>query len=436
MRVAERVASVLTLLDRLEAEALTAQRERQALAHVVLRSLSLSAAADPLRAGLRRRLRDAGLAPHRRSSPTAHLSNGRRIEEATAWEATLPKKIRCRLRQSRLAGKLDAPSGDALPRLGPRRMQHSTSAPQLLTPLLSRERLRSARLRQTASSPQLSSRRSWEEQPSSSDRSTWASPPSAMRRSDGRQLSYLVAGHRAHSNAPRGFLLGSSVVVDTPVHTPTLALNRGASTRSTRPRSKGTFEQRNSGGDHSEACGAGSPDSAATPRAYASDWDAASLRRAARLFARRRFWYKCVAVVGGRYYSIEHGLALQYVLGKRMVCSQLEPLHVRRGEVEVPAGFLVYDCAARALVEAMSRPSGRLAASHIAVIRVHARHECAQAGASWPTADGTWVFGVVTPEGVALERQVSYGPCGTAPESSAHPRDPCWSLRCCGASVW
>ena len=49
--------------------------------------------------------------------------------------------------------------------------------------------------------------------------------------------------------------------------------------------------------------------------------------KAKELFKSRSFWYKPVALVGGRVVSIEEGTRLEYIMGKRMLCDQ------RHGEV-------------------------------------------------------------------------------------------------------
>jgi hypothetical protein len=138
-----------------------------------------------------------------------------------------------------------------------------------------------------------------------------------------------------------------------------------------------------------------------------------SVRQAAILRRRRRWWYKPVAVLGGRYFSVSRGLGLQFILGKRMVSEHLEPPAGERGKADPPPvtrGFLVYECAARALAAAVvGRRSGKLAAAPVAVLRVSGRGECAPPSASWPSPDGAWAFRVLIPEGVALERQVRRG---------------------------
>lgn len=135
-----------------------------------------------------------------------------------------------------------------------------------------------------------------------------------------------------------------------------------------------------------------------------------ALRKAAILHRRRRWWYKPVAVLGGRFYSVSRGLGLQFVLGKRMVSEHLEPPPGTQGGASLPPaarGFVVYDCVARALAAAIvGRRGGRLAAAPVAVLRVSARGECAPPAATWPAPNGAWAFRVVTPEGLALERQV------------------------------
>jgi hypothetical protein len=135
-----------------------------------------------------------------------------------------------------------------------------------------------------------------------------------------------------------------------------------------------------------------------------------SRRKAVQLHRRRRWWYKPVAVLGGRFYSVSRGLGLQFILGKRMVSQHLDPppgLHGVAAPPPAVCGFLVYDCAARALAAVIgSRRGGRLAAAPVVVLRVSARGECTPPAATWPSPDGAWAFRVVIPEGVALERQV------------------------------
>lgn len=62
------------------------------------------------------------------------------------------------------------------------------------------------------------------------------------------------------------------------------------------------------------------------------------------LHAQRKWWYKPVAMMAGNCYSITEGESLHYVLGKRMLSE-----HIQHGPSKF--GFLVYDCAARALQE-------------------------------------------------------------------------------------
>jgi hypothetical protein len=41
------------------------------------------------------------------------------------------------------------------------------------------------------------------------------------------------------------------------------------------------------------------------------------------LFSIRKWWYKPVAVVGSQLYSIADGEAVEFVIGKRMLCAQV-----------------------------------------------------------------------------------------------------------------
>ena len=117
------------------------------------------------------------------------------------------------------------------------------------------------------------------------------------------------------------------------------------------------------------------------------------------LHTERRWWYKPVAIISGRCYSITEGCALEFVLGKRMPCEQLQ-----RGQAK--SGFLVYDCAARALQETICRRKDQFAHAHLGVLRVRASRECPPSGAEWPSASGRWAFKVIVPSSVALQRQL------------------------------
>jgi len=149
--------------------------------------------------------------------------------------------------------------------------------------------------------------------------------------------------------------------------------------------------------------------------------------KAKELFKSRSFWYKPVALVGGRVVSIEEGTRLEYIIGKRMLCDQ------RHGEVRIheeweaaglpsaptdrrwgPAprqkeahGFLVFDCAARALQHAITHvtPGSRMRAAQHGVLRVRVKGEVAPKGVEWPTPKGAWAFRVCIPVDVAVERQ-------------------------------
>lgn len=86
----------------------------------------------------------------------------------------------------------------------------------------------------------------------------------------------------------------------------------------------------------------------------------------AHLASIRRWWYKPVAILGNQLFSIEDGQAVEFVIGKRMMCAmQAEPPR--------KVGYLVYDCVARALQQCVLRPKGRLTAAPLAVLRVQAR---------------------------------------------------------------
>lgn len=137
-------------------------------------------------------------------------------------------------------------------------------------------------------------------------------------------------------------------------------------------------------------------------------------QKARELYESRRWWYKPVARRGNRFYSLAGGgEPLEFVLGKRMLCE-----HARGPRKQ---GFLVYDCAARALLEAMCakasdplREGGRkLGCGNVAVLRVRATRPCAPAHEQWPTKRGVWAFGVLHPVAVALELQqwMSYDKC-------------------------
>ena len=65
-----------------------------------------------------------------------------------------------------------------------------------------------------------------------------------------------------------------------------------------------------------------------------------------------------MALLGGRCYSIEEGEGVQFCFGKRMLCDHLALPEARK------SGWLVYDCAARALrAAALLRRTGRLTAA-------------------------------------------------------------------------
>lgn len=91
---------------------------------------------------------------------------------------------------------------------------------------------------------------------------------------------------------------------------------------------------------------------------------------------------------------------MSFVIGKRMLVShEPNPKARRKG------GFLVYECAARALQAALYRPRGRLASATKAVLRVRAARPCAPPSSQWPTVGGVWAFEVIIPESIALEHQ-------------------------------
>lgn len=137
-------------------------------------------------------------------------------------------------------------------------------------------------------------------------------------------------------------------------------------------------------------------------------------QRARELYEARRWWYKPVARRGNKFYSLAGGgEPIEFVLGKRMLCE-----HSRGPRKQ---GFLVYDCAARALLEALSakasnplREGGRkLGCGNIAVLRVRATRPCAPDDEQWPTRRGVWAFGVLHPVAVAIEKQqwMAYDKC-------------------------
>ena len=143
-------------------------------------------------------------------------------------------------------------------------------------------------------------------------------------------------------------------------------------------------------------------------------------QRARELYETRRWWYKPVARRGNKLYSLTSssgeggGEPIEYVLGKRMLCEHVPGPHRKQG-------FLVYDCAARALLEALCtrassplREGGRrLGCGNVAVLRLRATRPCAPDGEAWPTRRGVWAFGVLHPVAVALEKQqwMSYDRC-------------------------
>ena len=116
---------------------------------------------------------------------------------------------------------------------------------------------------------------------------------------------------------------------------------------------------------------------------------ATAQQRADALFGKRKFWYKPVALLGGGIYSIAEGEAVSFVIGKRMLVTH-EPNPTARKK----GGFLVYECASRALQAALYRPRGRLASATKAVLRVRASRPCAPPSSRWPTAGGVWAFEV------------------------------------------
>ena len=88
-------------------------------------------------------------------------------------------------------------------------------------------------------------------------------------------------------------------------------------------------------------------------------------------------------------------------MGKRMLTSN-EGLTPR---ARSKPGFLVYDCASRALQAALHKPRGKLAAATKAVLRVRASRPCAPGEYEWPTESGAWAFEVIVPVSIALEQQ-------------------------------
>jgi len=123
--------------------------------------------------------------------------------------------------------------------------------------------------------------------------------------------------------------------------------------------------------------------------------------RANSLFERRKYWYKPVALVGGACYSIAEGEAVIFVMGKRMLTHNDGQTRRARNK----PGYLVYDCASRAMQAALHKPKGKLAASTKAVLRVTASRQCAPEGARWPTRGGVWAFEVIVPVAIAIEQQ-------------------------------
>ena len=128
---------------------------------------------------------------------------------------------------------------------------------------------------------------------------------------------------------------------------------------------------------------------------------AVAQHRANSLFERRKYWYKPVALVGGACYSIAEGEAVIFVMGKRMLTHNDGQTRRARNK----PGYLVYDCASRAMQAALHKPKGKLAASTKAVLRVTASRSCAPEGARWPTRGGVWAFEVIVPVAIAIEQQ-------------------------------
>jgi len=128
---------------------------------------------------------------------------------------------------------------------------------------------------------------------------------------------------------------------------------------------------------------------------------AVAQHRADSLFERRKYWYKPVAIVGGVCYSIAEGEAVVFVMGKRMLTYNEGQTRRARNK----PGYLVYDCASRALQAALYRPKGKLAAATKAVLRVTASRSCAPDHARWPTCGGVWAFEVIVPVAIAIEQQ-------------------------------
>ncbi|KAL3908075.1 MAG: hypothetical protein SGPRY_009937, partial [Prymnesium sp.] len=148
----------------------------------------------------------------------------------------------------------------------------------------------------------------------------------------------------------------------------------------------------------------------------------------AHLASIRRWWYKPVAILGNQLFSIEDGQAVEFVIGKRMMCAmQAEPPR--------KVGYLVYDCVARALQQCVLRPKGRLTAAPLAMLTAWGEEDhrssgyrglqmlttwdayysgadcfgqvsqpCAPRASRWPTESGVWAF-KVRHSGLSIEHQ-------------------------------
>lgn len=92
---------------------------------------------------------------------------------------------------------------------------------------------------------------------------------------------------------------------------------------------------------------------------------------------------------------------MPFRIGKRMLAANEGTTRQARNK----SGFLVYDCASRALQAALVRPKGKLASAPKAVLRVTATRPCAPATSKWPTEGGVWAFEVIVPVSIALEPQ-------------------------------
>lgn len=129
----------------------------------------------------------------------------------------------------------------------------------------------------------------------------------------------------------------------------------------------------------------------------------ASLAREGRaaMLTRRLTRPRLVLATATEAYSIAEGEALPFRMGKRMLTTNEGATSRARGK----GGFLVYECAARALQAALVRPKGKLATATKAVLRVTASRPCAPPHSKWPTNGGVWAFEVIVPVSIAVEQQ-------------------------------